>query len=157
MTMADTVAVMNGGRVEQLGPPRELYELPRTAFVANFLGKSNLIAGDVVEDRGDAVVVSAAGNRLAVRKDRAAAHRGRVPVGIRPEKLRLAADGVNTLRGTVRERAYVGVSTQYVVATPVGEVTVYVQGAGVEAPGDELTLSFAPESTFVVEREEAAP
>jgi hypothetical protein len=45
------------------------------------------------------------------------------------------------------------VSTQYVVTTPVGEVTVYVQGAGPHAPGEELQLSFAPESTFVVERE----
>ena len=49
MTMADTVAVMNAGRVEQMGPPAELYELPRTAFVANFLGQSNLLAGTVVE------------------------------------------------------------------------------------------------------------
>ena len=45
MTMADTVAVMNAGRIEQMGPPAELYELPRTAFVANFLGQSNLVRG----------------------------------------------------------------------------------------------------------------
>ena len=45
MTMADTVAVMNAGRIEQMGPPAELYDLPRTAFVANFLGQSNLVRG----------------------------------------------------------------------------------------------------------------
>ena len=48
MTMADTVAVMNAGRIEQMGAPAELYELPRTAFVANFLGQSNLFARHVV-------------------------------------------------------------------------------------------------------------
>ena len=47
MTMADTVAVMNAGRIEQMGPPAELYDLPRTAFVANFLGQSNLVRGTV--------------------------------------------------------------------------------------------------------------
>ena len=46
MTMADTIAVMNGGRVEQLGTPTELYERPRTAFVAGFLGTSNLLNGN---------------------------------------------------------------------------------------------------------------
>src|SRR3954463_111196 len=57
MTMADTVAVMNGGRIEQLGAPDELYESPVTTFVANFLGQSNLIAGSRVGDRDGAVLV----------------------------------------------------------------------------------------------------
>jgi spermidine/putrescine transport system ATP-binding protein len=60
MTMADTVAVMNAGRIEQLGHPADIYELPRTAFVANFLGQSNLIAGTKVAD-GEVVEVSAHG------------------------------------------------------------------------------------------------
>jgi len=76
-----------------------------------------------------------------------------VSVGIRPEKLRLGTDGANTLAGTIVERAYTGVSTQYVVKTSVGELTVYVQGAGSHAAGEELRLSFAPESTFVVDKE----
>jgi spermidine/putrescine transport system ATP-binding protein len=142
------------GRIEQVGAPAELYERPRTAFVAGFLGVSNLLPGTVA---GPDAVRLDEGTVLRVAPAALNGHAGPVAVGIRPEKLRLAAVGVNTLRGTVRERAYVGVSTQYVVATPVGEVTVSVQGAGAEAPGDELTLSFAPESTFVVEREEAAP
>jgi ABC-type sugar transport system ATPase subunit len=80
-------------------------------------------------------------------------HRGAVSVGIRPEKLQIGADGAgNALAGEIVERAYVGVSTQYVVRTPVGQVTVYVQGAGSHSPGERLELSFAPESTFVVSR-----
>jgi spermidine/putrescine transport system ATP-binding protein len=151
MTMADTVAVMNGGRVEQMGAPRDLYELPRTAFVANFLGKSNLIAGDVVEDRGDAVVVNAGGNRLAVRKDRAAVHHGRAVVGIRPEKLKLlwpvdAPGGdANLLHGRVLDTSFTGVSTEYLVDVPrVGTLGVFSQNHGQQLaqPGDDVVLAW---------------
>jgi spermidine/putrescine transport system ATP-binding protein len=80
---------------------------------------------------------------------------GRVAVGIRPEKIRIGSDQVNTLSGKVFESAYVGVSTQYVVDTPAGRITVYVQnlepGAGVAEPGDPITVGFDPEATFVVE------
>ena len=61
MTMADTVAVMNKGVIEQMGAPEELYELPRTAFVANFLGQSNLFTGDVVASESDSITVDIAG------------------------------------------------------------------------------------------------
>ncbi len=81
-------------------------------------------------------------------------HTGAVSVGIRPEKLRVDGDGANVVTGEIVERAYVGVSTQYVVKTSMGEVTVYVQGAGSHAPGEQLQLSFAPEATFVVSRSE---
>ncbi len=152
MTMADFIVVMNHGRIEQLGSPAELYERPASAFVAGFLGVSNLLGGTV--EGPDAVRLDE-GTVLRVAREALNGHSGRVAVGIRPEKLRIgAADGDgNTLTGQVRERAYTGVSTQYVVRTPVGEVTVYVQGAGSHDPGEELQLSFAPESTFVVQRE----
>ena len=81
------------------------------------------------------------------------AHRP-VSVGIRPEKLHVGGSGGNSLTGEIIERAYVGVSTQYVVKTSVGNVTVYVQGAGSHMPGEQLELSFAPEATFVVSRPE---
>ncbi|HEX5696353.1 MAG TPA: ATP-binding cassette domain-containing protein, partial [Acidimicrobiia bacterium] len=65
MTMADTVAVMQAGRIEQLGAPAEMYEFPASAFVANFLGQSNLIAGDVVDNDGDRLVVDIEGTKVA--------------------------------------------------------------------------------------------
>ena len=86
MTMADTVAVMNKGRIEQMGAPSELYELPKTAFVANFLGKSNLMHGTVTEDLGDAVAVDVSGHRLVMPKNRSVAHSGAAIVGVRPER-----------------------------------------------------------------------
>ncbi len=82
----------------------------------------------------------------------------RVSIGVRPEKLRLDGTGINTLSGTVAERAYIGVSTQYVLDTPAGSVSVYVQNiheadAGTE-PGRSLTVSWDPASTFVLESTE---
>jgi spermidine/putrescine transport system ATP-binding protein len=152
MTMADRIAVMNEGRIEQLGPPTELYERPRTAFVAGFLGASNLLEG-VVERSG----VVRLGDGTEVHADTRGAT-GPVAVGVRPEKLRLRGEGANRLHGTIRETAYVGVATQLLVDTPAGVVTVFHQnadaGAGLPAVGESVTLSWAPESTFVVTRPE---
>ena len=147
MTMADAIAVMNRGRIEQLGTPAELYERPRTRFAAGFLGVSNLLAGTVAGER--TVRVDGAGDvRVAAEVPREGA---RIAVGVRPEKLRLDGTGANTIRGTVAERAYTGVSTQYVVDTPAGSMTVFVQSSGDAVEGDAVTLGWDPESTFVVE------
>ena len=152
MTMADTIAVMNGGRIEQLGTPAELYEQPRTAFVAGFLGKSNLLDGAV---SGDGLVRLLDGSEVRARTN---GDRGPVSIGVRPEKIRLDDVGVNRLSGTVKESAYIGVATELVVATPVGELTVFhqnVEAGGVApAPGSKVTLSWASEATFVVDRGE---
>jgi spermidine/putrescine transport system ATP-binding protein len=151
MTMADWIVVMNGGRIEQLGEPAELYEHPRTEFVASFLGVSNLLAGVVA---GPDSVRLESGETLHVAQSALNGQTGAVSVGIRPEKLHIDGTGVNRLAGEIVERAYVGVSTQYVVKTPMGEVCVYVQGAGTHAPGEQLELSFSPEAAFVVDRTE---
>ena len=152
MTMADQIAVMNGGRIEQLGTPTELYETPSTAFVAGFLGKSNLLAGTVA---GDGVVRLVDGSEIRASTN---GDVGAVSIGVRPEKIRLGETGVNTLSGTVKESAYIGVATEVVVATPVGELTIFhqnVEAGGVApAPGSDVTLSWAPEATFVVDRGE---
>ena len=156
MTMADTIAVMNRGQVEQLGPPSDLYERPRTSFVASFLGVSNLLPGQA---SGADTIRLDGGTEVRVLPDALQGRTGRVAVGIRPEKIRIGGE-VNTLAGKVFERAYVGVSTQYVVDTPAGRLTVYVQnsepGAGLAAPGDPITVGFDPEATFVVDISEEA-
>ena len=82
MTMADTVAVMNAGRIEQMGHPADIYELPRTVFVANFLGQSNLITGRRTGTSGEDVLVESHGLTFAIPSDRTFApgadtHRGR--------------------------------------------------------------------------------
>jgi spermidine/putrescine transport system ATP-binding protein len=155
MTMADTIAVMNAGKIEQLGPPADLYERPRTAFVAGFLGVSNLLPGTVQDSGtirlGDGTIVRATVNGRA----------GEVAAGVRPEKITIGAGGgANELAGTVAETAYIGVATQVVVRTSAGTVQVFAQnmdaGGRVPPPGTNVVLSWAPESTFVVDRDPTA-
>ncbi|MFG3394927.1 ABC transporter ATP-binding protein [Streptomyces parvus] len=163
MTMADTVAVMNGGRVEQLGAPADLYENPRTTFVANFLGTSNLIGGEIVST-GENLVVAAGGGKLSVPRERCSASStssgGRLLLGIRPEKISLAhaddadsiAAGRNRVTGRITDSSFIGVSTQYVVESPAGTaLQVYEQNVDRRTrllPGAEVVLHWNPAHTF---------
>ena len=157
MTMADRIAVMNAGRIEQLGTPTELYETPATAYVAGFLGVSNLIAGTV---SGSDSVRLRHGPEVRVPREALGGRTGDVAVGIRPEKIELGGGQANSLEGTIVEEAYVGVATQYIVETDCGRLTVYRQnatpGLNGAAAGQRLTLSWSPESTFVVDPPEGA-
>jgi spermidine/putrescine transport system ATP-binding protein len=156
MTMADRIVIMNGGHIEQLGTPTELYEQPRTAFVAGFLGVSNLLDGTVASDGS---VKLNDGTVVQVPRDVLGGRTGTVRIGVRPEKLRIGGGETNSLAGTVTESAYIGVSTQYILETPAGPVAVYVQNdrtGGQVATGERLTLGWSPDSTFVVDAEEGA-
>ncbi|WP_405893247.1 ABC transporter ATP-binding protein [Streptomyces sp. NBC_01527] len=162
MTMADTVAVMNAGRVEQLGAPADLYENPKTTFVANFLGTSNLIEGEITESGTD-ILVGVGGSTLRLPAGRCSAptaRGGKILVGIRPEKISLAsageadtiAAGRNRVTGRIVDSSFIGVSTQYVVESPAGKaLQVYEQNVGHRAGltrGAEVVLHWDPEHTF---------
>jgi spermidine/putrescine transport system ATP-binding protein len=155
MTMANKIAVMNHGRIEQLGAPTELYETPATAYVAGFLGVSNLIPGTI---SGAETVRLRRGPEVRVPRDALAGRTGEVAVGIRPEKIELGNGQPNALEGKIVEEAYVGVATQYIVDTECGRLTVYRQNASPglngAAPGQRLTVSWSPDSTFVVDSTE---
>ena len=129
------------------------YETPATAYVASFLGASNLIAGTV---SGSDTVRLHGGPEVRVRPRALAGRTGEVAVGIRPEKIELGGGQANTLGGTIVEQAYVGVATH----TDCGRLTVYRQNASPglngAAPGQRLTLSWSPESTFVVDSMEGS-
>ena len=157
MTMADQIAVMNQGRIEQLGTPTELYETPATAFVAGFLGVSNLIPGTV---SGPDLVTLRKGPQVRVRPEALAGRTGDVAVGIRPEKIELGGGQENSLDGKIVEQAYVGVATQYIVETACGRLTVYRQNASPGLNGavsdQRLTLTWSPDSTFVVDSMEGS-
>ncbi len=167
MTMADTIAVMNHGVIEQLGHPSELYDSPATTFVSNFLGQSNLVKAEVVGPDGDYLMVDAHGSRLAAPRARARRTRGTVWVGVRPEKVFLAqpdaADsrGSNLLAGgTVSDVSFIGVSTQYLVRMPWGqELTVFEQNSGARdgfRVGDRVDLQWIPDHTFLLDADQDA-
>ncbi|WP_017793634.1 ABC transporter ATP-binding protein [Leucobacter salsicius] len=159
MTMADTVAVMNKGRIEQMGAPAELYELPRTVFVANFLGQSNLFSVTVAGGTETVLHTDFNGSRISLLRSRTERNAGEITVGVRPEKLRLhreppAVDaGVNVVGpGRITDVSFIGVSTQYTVSIP-GSDDVQVFAQNVEAgpaarEGDEVWLSWLAEHTF---------
>ncbi len=160
--MADTVAVMNRGVIEQMGSPAELYENPRSTFVANFLGQSNLIEGRVTGRSGDMVTVDMQGIRVSVPAGRAHTEGTQGWVGIRPEKVligdagsELDAPGNTIPGGVVSDVSFVGVSTQYLVRMPWGqELMVFAQNTGrskIFRVGDRVELSWRPEYAFLLD------
>jgi spermidine/putrescine transport system ATP-binding protein len=168
MTMADTIAVMRDGRIDQLGSAAELYDTPRTEFVANFLGSSNLI--DARRTGGDTQIATFEADgaaRLTMPAARAeAAGEGPLRIGVRPEKISLepadagapAVNGSNVLLGHVTDASFLGVSTQYVIRTDGGaDIQVFAQnsGAGLEqiGPGRRVAAIWNPDHTFVVSKE----
>ena len=165
MTMADTIAVMNKGKIEQMGTPEDLYDSPKTAFVANFLGQSNLIPGEVSGNDGNNLIVDLFGTKVAVPKARSSAHGSSVLVGIRPEKFRISPEGKNVsgnvlTGGKVSDVSYIGVSTQYQVEMPWGkELMVFEQNDDNEEmlrKGQPVTLSWEPLFTFALDGSENA-
>jgi spermidine/putrescine transport system ATP-binding protein len=173
LTMSDRLVVMNAGRIEQLGSPRELYEHPATRFVANFIGTSNILTGRL-ERKGDAWALAGLGpdQRVLVTDAGQAAHGEEVDLAVRPEKMVLRAEHDPpppdrcALRATVTEVVYLGTSTQYRTVTDGGAaVAVYRQNTSATPGAEVLTgqvgwLEWPPEHTYVLggsTKEETTP
>ncbi|MFM1967718.1 MAG: hypothetical protein RL590_575 [Actinomycetota bacterium] len=156
MTMADTIAVMNQGKIEQMGSATDLYESPKTAFVANFLGQCNLIKAKVQSRAGGKAVVTAKGHTFEVPLSRVSTDNDSVLLGVRPEKLRLDDQGINSIKDcVVTDRSFVGTSTQYLVRTPWDlELVVFEQndeGLHDLHVGDKVSLEWDAEHTFALD------
>ena len=163
MTMADTIAVMNEGKIEQMGTPADLYDDPETAFVANFLGQSNLIKGTIVGNDGDSIIADLYGQKISLPKNRSHAVDNSMYAGIRPEKFRISlldtpVNGNVLTGGRIEDVSYIGVSTQYQVEMPWGqELMVFEQNDDGVAPfnkGDSVNISWAPVFTFALRGDE---
>ena len=163
MTMADTIAVMNEGQIEQMGSPADLYDNPETAFVANFLGQSNLIKGTISGNDGDSIIADVYGQKISLPKKRSHAVDNSIYAGIRPEKFRISllntpVSGNVLSGGRIEDVSYIGVSTQYQVAMPWGqELIVFEQNDDGVAPfnkGDAVNISWEPVFTFALRGDE---
>lgn len=161
MTMADTIAVMNNGLIEQLGSPTDLYENPQTAFVANFLGQSNLFRAVIESVDAENVVAGDKDGKYILRRNRIASGTdltvgGKILVGVRPEKITVSTNDqlhgdFNNQGGIVRDASFFGVSTQYVIDTPSGEHWMaFEQNAGgtVIPAGTRVYATWKPEHAF---------
>ena len=163
LTMSDRLVVMNAGRIEQLGSPRELYEYPATRFVANFIGTSNILTGRL-ERKGDAWALAGLGpdQRVLVNDAGQVAQGEEVELAVRPEKMVLRAEHDPpppdrcALRAKVTEVVYLGTSTQYRTVTDTGTaVAVYRQNASATPGAEVLTgqvgwLEWPPEHSYVL-------
>lgn len=159
MDMADTVAVMNKGQIEQMGAPEALYDRPKTAFVAKFLGQSNLFVGDVVSENAASVSIDVAGVKIAVPKARAEKTAGRIAIGVRPEKAffheekpELGSEHNLIGPGEIIDIRFTGVSNQYQIDIPnLGEITVFAQNIGkspVTEVGAQVWVSWKVDHSF---------
>jgi putative spermidine/putrescine transport system ATP-binding protein len=131
LTMSDRLAVFNEGGIEQIGTPADVYEHPRTEFVAGFVGVSNIVERD--------------GRRITIR----------------PEKIRMSEEGGDGEPGTIREVVYVGMVTRYVVDLDAGGELVVVRQnletssqEALEEQGKRVRLSWRPEHTYELGRED---
>jgi spermidine/putrescine transport system ATP-binding protein len=167
MTISDRIAVMNKGRIEQLGPPEEVYERPATEFVAEFLGASNLLDGTYRGSHdgfGLVDLASGATIRIPTAQGRTAGERLRI--GVRPEKIEILAGGEalaapqNVVGATLRAAVFAGVSFQYFFQTQEGrEMSAFdrnATGGAVARPGEAVRLAWAPEHTFVIPVEQGS-
>jgi len=115
LTMSDRIAVMDAGRVVQLASPREIYEGPRTTFVANFVGVSNLLPGEIRERAGQSTTIELDGGwRLGKTLRHAPPVGGKVLVAVRPEKVQVAPLG-RGLQGQLEDFVYLGSRVTLVV------------------------------------------
>jgi spermidine/putrescine transport system ATP-binding protein len=159
MDMADTVAVMNKGRIEQMGAPEKLYDRPKTVFVSKFLGQSNLFVGEVAESNAESVSINVSGNKITVPKARAENHTGTISIGVRPEKAffheeepQRTSDSNLIGPGEIIDIRFTGVSNQYLIEIPaIGNVTVFAQNVGkspVVELGAKVWVSWKVEHSF---------
>jgi spermidine/putrescine transport system ATP-binding protein len=161
LTMSDRIAVMDAGRIDQLGSPREIYERPTTRFVAGFIGTSNLLTGKVVSRDGDlALLAYGDDDRVLVPVPGGVAAGDPVEVSVRPEKIDLhrtvpAVNGHSVLSGVVTEVVYHGTSTNYTVSTAAGpEFVVFDQNASsaedLAERGDRVFLTWSPQHSYPI-------
>jgi spermidine/putrescine ABC transporter ATP-binding subunit len=142
MSMSDRIAILNRGRIDQVGPPGEVYERPANPFVGRFLGEANLIKGAVLAQAGDVVrLCLPSGQELRAPRSNCAGT-GRGMLFIRPERVEIAAGkaasgdpGANTLTGKVRRCSFLGNILRYAVEVEGAEpITVDLQNAAGVTP-----------------------
>ena len=161
LTMSDRIAVMEAGRIDQLGSPREIYERPATRFVAGFIGTSNLLDGRIKSVSGDVAVLSyGEDERVLVPVSGAMKIGDSLEVSVRPEKIDLSREaptgnGISVLSAVVTEVVYHGTSTNYTVKTSAGpDLVVFDQNAysaeDLAEPGDPVYLSWSPQHSYPI-------
>jgi putative spermidine/putrescine transport system ATP-binding protein len=154
LTMSDRIAVFNRGKIEQIGTPREIYDQPRSRFVAQFIGETNLVEGTLAEagDTG-ATVKLEGGGTIRVQPSDMAMDAGRILVSVRPERIRLGPDAAseNSYPATVTDAVYHGDHLRIQLDNGAfGFVAKADRRTAEFNPGDKVVVSFAPSDCWML-------
>jgi spermidine/putrescine transport system ATP-binding protein len=160
LIMSDRIAVMNQGRIEQLAPPEELYERPRTRFVADFLAVKNILEVAVVSvGAGRAMLRTAGGAVLTAADDGGFRPGGKAWIGVRPESIAISPAGDNVFSGTLDDEIYLGDFTDWRVGIGSDTLTVS-EGASTargRKRGDAVRISFPAAAVLRLEDAPSGP
>jgi spermidine/putrescine transport system ATP-binding protein len=164
LTMSDRIAVMHDGKVLQIGTPTEIYERPNCRFVADFIGETNFLDGQVAaQENGHATVVIGPDLRVQVSTDAETAPDEQVTVAIRPEKIRLLNERLpktqNCLAGVIQEVVYIGTDTHFQISL-TKDILIRVRHQNrISAPdqraysgerGDPVFVAWTPDSALLL-------
>ncbi len=146
LTMSDTIAVMSGGRIHQIGDPKKIYDEPKNAFVADFIGESNILPGVMPEDD----VVEMAGQKFPC-VDEGFDKNEEVDVVVRPEDIMVVGQDVGMLTGTVESVIFKGVHYEMMILA--GGYRWKVHSTAMQPVGSEVGLSIVPFNIHIMHRE----
>jgi len=153
LSVADRIAVLKGGKLVQVGTPDELYHRPNSAFVADFIGQTNLLTGKVVEQHDTTLTIDTAAGRVTAERTAATPASGSVTVSIRPEQMRIARNGqpagVNRITGQSIENTFLGEASEHVLRVGDTQLKVIAAPPLFNVTGD-LTVEFDPKDVVVV-------
>ncbi len=153
LTMSDTVVVMNGGRIQQIGEPKRIYDEPKNAFVADFIGESNILPGVMLED----CLVEMLGVEFQC-SDEGFAPKEPVDVVVRPEDIMIVGEDVGMLTGVVESVTFKGVHYEMMIST--GDMRWKVHSTAMQPVGSRVGMSIVPYNIHIMHKtpeiEEAA-
>ena len=145
LTMSDTIVVMNGGKIQQIGTPTDIYNEPKNAFVANFIGESNIIDGIMVRDK----LATFAGHTFPCL-DGGFGENTPVDVVVRPEDLHLCEPEEGHIRGVVESVVFKGIHYEMMVKSPT--FTWKVQSTQYRAVGQEIGMTLTPDDIHIMHK-----
>ena len=151
LAVSDRIIVMDEGKISQIGSPRELYERPKSLFVANFIGDSNILPCTVSHSRKKEKVLTI--GQVKIKKTNVSAKNGSTSALIRPEHIKLTQkEAASTLAGTIEKATYVGSKIEYNIATSIGSIFVIALSSQQEfRAGEDIFLKLAPEKLNILD------
>lgn len=158
LTMSDRIVVMNKGKIEQIGLPVDIYEKPQTRFVADFIGQTNILEGNVAEINGDMATMEFSGQTIEIPNTNEVTKGEEVYISVRPEKMKVSStpfDSSINLKATYKEKIYVGSVTKIVVTMSNGtELTINELPDKIEDFTDtsDIYVSWSPSNSVVLKK-----